>query len=94
MKIIFLYVILSLSLFSNQLFAKELKVHVNGMVCGFCAQGITKKFNARAEISKVNVNLKDKLVLLSTKDGKDIKDEDIRSILKDAGFAVEKIERN
>ena len=94
MKKIFLYIVLSLSFFSTQLFAKELKVHVNGMVCGFCAQGITKKFNAREEISKVNVNLKDKLVLLSTKDGKDIKDEDIRSILKDAGFSVEKIERN
>lgn len=73
--------------------AKTVEVHVNGMVCSFCGQGITKKFNARPEVNKIDVNLKDKIVALSMKDGQDIKDSEIQSILNDSGYTVEKIER-
>lgn len=91
----FLYVLLFGSVvLSNHAFAKELKIHVNGMVCAFCAQGITKKFEARPEVAKIDVNLKDKIVLVTIKDKQDIQDDDIKNILKESGFAVEKIERN
>lgn len=73
--------------------AKTVEVHVNGMVCAFCGQGITKKFNARPEVEKVDVSLKDKVVKLNLKDKADIGDDEIRSILKDSGYQVEKIER-
>jgi mercuric ion binding protein len=80
-------------LMGNTAFAKEVKVHVNGMVCAFCGQGITKKFNARSEVKKVNVSLKEKTVTLDLNDGSDIPDKEIESILKDSGYNVEKIER-
>jgi copper chaperone CopZ len=72
---------------------KDIKVTVNGMVCGFCAQGISKKFKARPEIENVNVSLEKKLVVLKTKDGKDIADKDISNILTESGYTTEKIER-
>jgi mercuric ion binding protein len=78
---------------SSAAFAKTVNVHVNGMVCAFCGQGITKKFGARPEVAKVDVNLKDKIVSLSVKDGQDLKDDDIQSILKASGYTVESIER-
>lgn len=73
---------------------KEVKVTVNGMVCAFCAQGITKKFKAEPSVEAVDVKLSDKLVKLGLKDKQDLSDERIEEILKDAGFNVVKIERN
>jgi len=68
-------------------------VTVNGMVCSFCAQGITKKFKARPEVESVNVVLKDQQVHLTFKDGKTMKDADITALLRESGYSVEKIER-
>jgi mercuric ion binding protein len=68
-------------------------VTVNGMVCSFCAQGITKKFKAQKEVESVKVVLQDQKVYLTLKDGADISDRDITQTLKKAGYSVEKIER-
>jgi mercuric ion binding protein len=72
----------------------EVKVKVNGMVCGFCAQGITKKFKSEASVQAVDVRLGDKLVKLNLKSNQDISDARINQILSDSGYNVEKIERN
>lgn len=83
------------SLISQISFASgnEIRIGVNGMVCGFCAQGITKKFKAEPAIDKVDVKLSDKAVILTTKDSQDISDERIKEILTNSGYNVEKIER-
>lgn len=80
---------------ATQAFAagKEITATVNGMVCGFCAQGITKKFSSEAAVEKIDVSLEKKIVKLALKDGKDIDDKTVEKILKDAGYNVEKIER-
>lgn len=85
----------SFILMSSLAFAstKDIDIAVNGMVCGFCAQGISKKFSAEAAVEKVKVSLETKLVSLHLKDGKDLPDSTITSILKDAGYNVSKIER-
>jgi mercuric ion binding protein len=74
--------------------AHQIHITVNGMVCGFCAQGITKKFSADPAVDKVDVSLQNKKVDLALKDGKDISDETIRRVLTEAGYAIQKIERN
>lgn len=74
-------------------FARTVEVKVNGMVCSFCGQGITKKFSARPEVNKVDVSLKNKIVKLDLKDQQDLKDEEIQRILTESGYEVEKIER-
>lgn len=84
---------LALSLLSAPAFAKTIGVHVNGMVCSFCGQGITKKFASRPEVKKVEVSLKDKIVKLELEDKTDIPDEEIQKILKESGYQVEKIAR-
>jgi periplasmic mercuric ion binding protein len=73
---------------------KEVKVGVNGMVCGFCAQGITKKFKAEKAVSSVDVKLSDKQVNLKLNhEAGDITDEKIKELLTDSGYTVTKIER-
>lgn len=74
--------------------AREVKVTVKGMVCGFCAQGIEKKFSADPAVSKVDVNLGNHLVTLNLKDAQTLSNEKITDTLKASGYTVEKIERN
>ena len=71
----------------------EVNVSVNGMVCGFCAQGISKKFSKEPAVETVKVSLENKLVTLKIKDGKEISDETITTVLKDSGYSVSKIDR-
>jgi copper chaperone CopZ len=89
-------IVLTITLFVSSVVwaaGKDIKVTVNGMVCGFCAQGISKKFKARPEIEAVDVSLEKKIVVLKTKDGKDIPDKVISEILTESGYTTEKIER-
>ena len=74
-------------------FAGEIQVKVNGMVCSLCAQGIQKKFKAYSEVKAVDVNLDNKIVKIETQEGKDLSDEVLTKIIKEAGYNVAKIER-
>lgn len=74
--------------------ADSVQVNVNGMVCGFCAQGITKKLNNTQAVEKVNVDLEKKIVSFETIEGKQFDDEAIKKLITDAGYTVVKIERN
>jgi hypothetical protein len=49
-------------LVTQTVLADDVKVSVNGMVCGFCAQGITKKLNKTEAVEDVKVDLENKLV--------------------------------
>ena len=73
---------------------KEITATVNGMVCGFCAQGIKKKFSAEAAVEKVDVSLEKKTVKIDLKDGQDLDDKRVEELLKEAGYNVGKISRN
>lgn len=77
-----------------QTFENQISVRINGMVCSFCAQGISKKFKAIESIDNVKVDLDNKIVKLLTKKGKSISDEEIKEVVTDSGFNLEKIERN
>lgn len=80
---------------ASQSFAagKEISATVNGMVCGFCAQGITKKFNADPAVEKVDVSLEKKVVTITLKEGKNLDDKKIQELLKESGYDVETIAR-
>ena len=70
----------------NTALPKEIKVGVKGMVCAFCAQGIEKNFMKLPEISKVEVSLENKFVILKFKDGQSLSKEKIAEVLKEAGY--------
>ncbi|WP_413561374.1 heavy-metal-associated domain-containing protein [Bdellovibrio sp. HCB209] len=84
-------VLLTVVLFISQIAlaaAETETVGVKGMVCSFCAQGITKKFQDQPEIDKVDVSLENKYVKLTYKEGKKLSHEKIETLLKDAGYEV------
>jgi copper chaperone CopZ len=73
--------------------AAIIEMEVNGLVCAFCAQGIEKKLRAFPATSDVVVSLEERLVAVSTKDGQDISDDELRRALTDAGYTVMGIRR-
>ena len=72
---------------------EKINVTVKGMVCSFCSQGITKKFNEQPAVKSINVNLDTHLVAIELKDDQKLEDKIIENILKDAGYGIEAINR-
>ena len=73
--------------------ASTIEMKVYGMVCGFCAQGIEKSLRKNPATADVVVNLENKLVVVSTHDGQDIADDELRKLITSAGYDVKEIER-
>jgi copper chaperone CopZ len=73
--------------------AATIEMHVNGLVCAFCAQGIEKKLRKLPATADVVVSLEQRLVAVALKDGQDISDADLRKALTDAGYEVISIRR-
>jgi mercuric ion binding protein len=78
---------------SPQAAANTIEMDVNGLVCGFCAQGIEKTLKALPATEGVWVSLAHRLVAVKLKDGSDIDDAVLRKALKDAGYTVIGIRR-
>ena len=74
--------------------ATTIEMDVNGLVCAFCAQGISKTLRGFPATSDVVVSLEKKLVAVATKEGEDIPDENLRRAViygsAMGSFAVEK----
>lgn len=94
MEALFTMILLSVAMSSAHAAEKEITATVNGMVCAFCAQGITKKLSAEPAVEKVDVSLEKKTVKVCLKEGKYLDDKTLEKILKDSGYNVEKITRN
>jgi copper chaperone CopZ len=73
--------------------AGTIEMKVYGLVCGFCAQGIEKTLRKNPATADVVVSLENKLVAISTKDGADISDADLKKALTDSGYDVKAISR-
>lgn len=84
---------LASSLFAFGAHAATIEMTVNGLVCGFCAQGIEKTLRKNPATADVLVSLENRLVAVATKQGADIPDAQLRKALTDAGYDVKAIER-
>lgn len=73
--------------------AGTIEMKVNGLVCGFCAQGIEKTLRKMSATTDVVVNLEHRLVAVATRDGQDIADAELKKALQDAGYDVKEIVR-
>jgi copper chaperone CopZ len=73
--------------------AATIELTVNGLVCGFCAQGIEKTLRRNAATEDVLVSLENRLVAIATKPDTDIPDDVLRKALQDAGYDVKAITR-
>ena len=81
------------SLFAVSAQAGTIEMKVNGLVCGFCAQGIEKTLRKNPATADVVVSLENKLVAVATREGQDISDADITKALVDSGYDVKGITR-
>lgn len=84
---------LTLLMLASTAWSGTIEMKVNGLVCGFCAQGIEKTLRKHSATADVFVSLEDRLVAIATKDGADIADRDLRKALTDAGYEVKAIDR-
>lgn len=90
----FLMTILLTGFSFNQALASEtVKIKVKGMVCSFCSSGIKKKFSSLDEVQSVDVNMDEKLVVVSLKDGKMLEDKAIEDLITESGFNVDSMSR-
>lgn len=79
-------------LIASPVWAEQVKIDVNGMVCSLCAQGIKKKFTALG-VEKVEVDLDKKIVILENKDKINLTNEKVSELIKESGYATVAIER-
>ena len=91
MKTYLLTIITTVSL-TAAVSAETIKATVNGMVCGFCATAIEKTFHKQPEVKAVNVDLGNRLVTVTTKDGQGLDDAKVTQLLKNSGYSVVKID--
>jgi copper chaperone CopZ len=82
-----------LALIATNAYSDTIEMTVNGLVCGFCAQGIEKTLRKNPATADVLVSLENRLVAVVTRDGTDIPDTDLRKALTNAGYDVKAIER-
>ncbi len=73
--------------------ATTVRVSIRGMVCGFCATGLKKTFNAQKGVSRVEVSLEKKEVILHLEPGAKLDDATITEKVKDSGYEVTEISR-
>ena len=70
-----------------------INVGVNGMVCDFCAQALTKVFMSKEQVQDIDVSLNDKIVRVTLKDGQDMDDETVTELINNSGYDVREITR-
>ncbi|MBI4545630.1 MAG: heavy-metal-associated domain-containing protein [Gemmatimonadetes bacterium] len=71
----------------------EVVLTVDGLACPLCAYGLKKKLGALDGVDEVEVALEKGHVHLNLKPGSVVTDATLRKTVKDAGFAIRRIER-
>ena len=66
---------------------------VNGMVCDFCAQAVTKVFGREDAVESVDVDLDNGQIKVAMKPGKTLDDAKIESLVRKSGYALVAVER-
>lgn len=66
------------------------KILIEGMSCGHCVNHVREALSELNGVTGVNVNLEGKYAILDTKN--DVKDEEIKHAIDDAGYEVVGIE--
>ena len=94
MKKTLLILLLGLMLCANSFAAEIITVRVNGMVCDFCARGLEKTFTKQESIDSIDVNLTEKVLTITLKEGAALDNEIIEKLVANAGYKIEEIIRN
>lgn len=65
-------------------------ITINGMSCSHCVKHVKEALGGLDGVMNVDVNLNSKTAVIEA--GVNIKDEDIKTVIDDAGYEVVKIE--
>ena len=68
-------------------------VKVNGLVCDFCVQALTRTFRKEKAVDRFHVDLSKKEIHVTFKRGQTLSDARIRTLVTDAGYNVVGIAR-
>lgn len=93
MKLLNSLAFLALAGVSTLASAKTIEMNVNGLVCAFCAQGISKTMKSFPATDGVFVSLEHRMVAVHLKDGQDIADAQLRKAITDAGYKLVAVQR-
>ncbi len=90
MKSTYLFVATITLLWSSLTLAagNQYDLRVDGLACPFCAYGIEKKFIKTQGVEKVDIDLKNGLVVVETVEGKIFSEDQLKKIIDDAGFTM------
>jgi len=73
--------------------AETIEMKVFGMVCGFCAQGIEASLRKNPATVDVVVSLEKQLVVVETRPGVDIPNQDLKAAITSAGYDLKSVAR-
>jgi copper chaperone CopZ len=68
-------------------------VKVNGLVCDFCVQALTRTFKREAAVDGFDMDLDSKEIRMTFKPGMTMDDAAIRKVVTNAGYSVVGISR-
>lgn len=83
-------VLLVLMLIPSILFAGNLTVNVNGLICPSCAIGIKKHLGKTKKVDTVKLDVDKQLVFIVELKGKTLTDKEIRTAIINAGYEIGK----
>lgn len=69
------------------------QAEVNGMVCDFCAQSLTKVLQKNKAVEEVDISLETKIITITVVEGATLTDEEVKKAVYWAGYDLVKIER-
>jgi mercuric ion binding protein len=87
-------ILMLITLLAESAGAETIEMKVNGLVCGFCAQGIEKTLRRNPATADVFVSLEEHLVAVATREGQDIPDDVLRDALTSSGYDIKEITRS
>ena len=83
-------IIASMLMFATMVFADEnkLTVKIDGMTCPSCAASVESQFEKLDAVNSVDISLRKGTATVTLKEGKNLKEDDVKNAVKDAGFKV------
>ena len=81
-------IVASMLMFATMAFAdgKKLTVKIDGMTCPFCAASVESQFEKLDAVDSVDISLTKGTATVTLKEGKDLKEDDVKNAVKNAGF--------
>ena len=70
-----------------------LEIQVRGMVCSFCAQGLSKGIKKMDEVKDVKMDIKTGWTTITLHDGKQINMKELEKIIIDSGYELQSTKR-